>query len=126
MTYKDAVSTLKSIKEDGNSVENNIIRGIDITVIGHFNNAVCLNVWCDNCALFHDYNNTDNVGYQIRALTELFDLTEEDGFSLKQVKNIPCRVIFESTGGWGGKVVGFGHFMKDKFIYKEDFARICE
>lgn len=126
MKYKEAVRKLKNIEDDGNSVENNIIRGIDVTVIGHFGNAVSLNIWCDNCSLFHDYNNTSNIGYQIRALAELFDLTEEDGFSLNSVKNVPCRIILAGDGGWGARVVGFGHFMKDKFIYKEDFARICE
>ena len=118
--------TLSEIKEDGNSVENNIIRGCDINIIGHFGNTVSLNIWADNCSLFHDYNNTNNIRYQIKTLIELFDLTEEDGYCLSKFKDIPCRIILEGVGGAWSKVLGFGHFMKDKFIYKDDFAHITK
>jgi len=126
MKFEDIIKTEKEIIADGNSIENNIIVGSDISCIGHFGNVVCLDIWTNNCSLFSGYNNTDNIGWQIKALVELFDLTDEDGFLLSKFKNIPCRIITEGSGGWGSKVIGFGHFMKDKFVYKEDFAKITE
>lgn len=125
MKLKDIIQTEKQVIADGNSIKNNIITSSDISCIGHFGNMVSLDIWGSNCAIFHGYNNTDNIGWQIKALVELFDLTEEDGFLLSKFKNIPCRIITEGSGGWG-RVIGFGHFMKDKFVYKEDFAKITE
>lgn len=61
------------------------------------------------------YNNIGNLGYVLRAFIELFDLSEEDGLCLTEIKRIPCRLIFEGEGGWGSKCIGFGHYMKDKF-----------
>lgn len=126
MKFEDIVKTEKEIIADGNSIENNIIVGSDIVCIGHFGNVVSLDIWTNNCSLFSGYNNTSNIGWQIKALVELFDLTDEDGFILSKFKNIPCRIITEGAGGIGSKVIGFGHFMKDKFVYKVDFARITE
>lgn len=126
MKFEDIIKTEKEIIADGNSIENNIIIGSDISCIGHFGNVVSLNIWTNNCSLFHAHNNTDNIGWQIKALVELFDLTDEDGFLLSKFKNIPCRIIIEGSNSWGGKVIGFGHFMKDKFVYKDDFAKITE
>ena len=126
MKLEDVVKTEKQIIADGNSISNNIIVGNNIICTGHFGNAVSLDIWTNNCSLFSHYNNTPNIGWQIKALVELFDLTEEDGFALTDFKNIPCRIITEGSGGWGSKVIGFGHFMKDKFVYKEDFAKIDE
>lgn len=126
MRLKDIIQTEKQIIADGNSIENNIITGADIICIGHFGNIVSLNIWINNCCLYSHHYNTDNIGWQIKALVELFDLTEEDGFKLTDFKHIPCRIITEGSGGWGSRIIGFGHFMKDKFVYKEDFAKIDE
>lgn len=126
MKLRDIIKTQNQILDDGNSIENNIITGIDIVCIGHFGNAVSLDIWTKSCSLYHYYNNTDNIGWQIKALVELFDLTDEDGFVLSKFKDIPCRIVLEGSGGWGSKVIGFGHFMKDKFVYKDDFAKITE
>jgi hypothetical protein len=121
---EDIIKTIKQIIADGNSIENNIIIGSDIRCIGHFGNTVSLDIWATNCSLFHAYNNTDNIGWQIKALVELFDLTDEDGFLFSKFRNIPCRII--TSGRFGSKVIGFGHFMKDKFIYTDDFAKITD
>lgn len=68
------------------------------------------------------YNNISNLGYIIRAFFEVIGLSEEDGLRLSEIKNVPCRLIFE--GGLGSRCVGFGHFMKDKFVLTEEFAKI--
>lgn len=121
MKLSEIIKTKAEIEADGHEIDNNIIRGVSISVIGHFGNSVSLNVYTDNCCLIHDYNNTDNIGFLIRALVELFDLTEEDGFNFDKMKDVPCRII---SDGWGSKVLGFGHFMKDRFVYKDDFMKI--
>ncbi len=121
MKFEDIIKTKDEIIADGNSIENNIIKYIDIRCIGHFYNMVSLEVLATNCLLFSGYNSTDNIGWQLKALVELFDLSEEDGFFLSRFKNIPCRIVT-----YGSKVIGFGHFMKDKFVYTRDFARITD
>ena len=111
----------------GHSIENNMIKGIDVSVIGHFGNLVSLSVWCTNCSIYHDYNDTQSLGFLFKALVELFDLTEEDGYKVfSKFKDIPIRIICEGGGGWGSKVIGFGNFMKDKFVLRDDFCKIDE
>lgn len=123
MKLTDIVKKKVQIESDGHEIDNNMIRGADIGVVGHFGNAVTLNVYTDNCCLLSDHNNTNNIGFMIKAFTELFDLTMEDGYSFNKIKDIPCRII---SDGWGTKVLGFGHFMKDKFVYTSDFVNINE
>lgn len=123
MKLKDITKKKDEILSDGHKIENEMIHGADIWVVGHFGNVVCLNVWTGCCALLHDYNNTQNLGIIIKAFVELFDLTEEDGFCFSKIKDIPCRIV---SDGWGSKVLGFGHFMKDKFVYTDDFVKITE
>ena len=89
MKLKDVIKTEEQIIADGNSIENNIIAGSDIVCIGHFGNLVSLYIWTNNCCLYDDYNDTSNIGWKIKALVELFNLTEEDGFILTKFKNIP-------------------------------------
>jgi len=126
MKLNDIIKTQKDIIADGNSIENNIIETVDINVIAHFGNCPCFEITGFNVGCFAGYNNTQNLGFLIRAFYNLFGLSEEDGLRLNEVKKIPCRLIFEGDGGWGSKCIGFGHFMKDKFVYSNDFAKIDE
>lgn len=121
LKLEDIIKTKDKILDDGHEIENEMIRGVDIAVIGHYGNVVCLNIWTGCCSLMHDYNNTQNLGIILKALVELLDLTAEDGYSFSKMKDIPIRII---SDGWGSKVLGFGHFMKDKFVYTEDLVRI--
>lgn len=123
MKLDDIIKKESDILADDHKIENEMIRGADIAVIGHFGNLVSLNVWTGCCCLLHDYNNTRNLGLILKAFVELFDLTDEDGYCFSKIKDIPCRII---SDGWGSKVLGFGHFMKDRFVYTEDFIRITE
>lgn len=126
MKLNDIIKTQKDIITDGNSIENNIIETVDINVIAHFGNCSCFEITCSNVGCFQGYNNTQNLGFLIRAFYNLFELNEEDGLRLSRVKQIPCRLIFEGEGGLGSKCIGFGHFMKNKFVYSKDFAKINE
>ncbi len=126
MKLKDIIKTEKEIKETGHTIENNIIEEVNVNTIAHFGNTTCFEILCSNVAAMSCYNNTQNLGYIIRAFIELFDLSKEDGIRLSEIKNIPCRIICEGQGGWGSRCIGFGHFMKDKFVLTDDFAKIDE
>ena len=124
MKLKDILITKAEVENDGHQIDNEMIGGAEISVIGHFGNMVSLNVWTGCCCLIQGNNNTSNLGILIKAFVELFDLTEEDGLNfLKKIKDLPVRIV---SDGWGSQVIGFGHFMKDRFVYTEDFLRITE
>ena len=123
MELKDVIKTQKQIEEMGYKIENNIIEDVNVNTIAHFGNVTCFEIGCTNVCPMSAYNNINNLGYILRAFIELFDLSEEDGLRLTKIKNLPCRLIFES-GWWGSRCVGFGHFMKDKFVLTEDFVKI--
>ena len=126
MKLEDIIKTRQDIRDMGHTIENNIIEQVDVNTIAHFGNVTCFEIMCSNVCAMSTYNNTRNLGYIIKAFIELFDLSEGDGICLSEIKNIPCRLIFEGSGGWGSKCIGFGHFMKDKFVLVDDFAKIDE
>ena len=126
MKLEDIIKTKEQIKEMGHSIENNMIEYVDINTIAHFGNVTCFEIVCSNICAMSSYNNLRSLGFIIKAFIELLDLSEEDGLRLSKIKNIPCRLIFEGQGGWGSKCIGFGHFMKDKFVFVDDFAKINE
>ena len=125
ITLESIIKTKEEIEALGHSVENNVIEYIDINTIAHFGNVTCLEIVCSNVCVISKYNNTWNIGYLIRALIELLGLSREDGLRLSEIKNIPCRLVFEGTKPmWGSKCIGIGNFMKNKFILTEDFVKI--
>lgn len=126
MKFEDIIKTKEQIKEMGHSIENNMIEYVDVNTIAHFGNVTCFEIVCSNICAMSSYNNLRSLGFIIKAFIELLDLSEEDGLRLSKIKNIPCRLIFEGQGGWGSKCIGFGHFMKDKFVFVDDFAKINE
>lgn len=124
-TLESIIKTEDRIKKLGYGISNNIIICVDINAVGHFGNNVCFEIMCSNVYPMAMYNNTSNIGYLIRSFIELFDLTEEDGMRLSKIKNIPCRLVFDDPNcTWGSKCIGFGHFMDDKFVLTDDFAKI--
>lgn len=126
MKLKDIIKTEQQIKDMGYCINNNIIQYIDVNTIAHFGNCTCLEIVCSNvCPMIH-YNDTHNLGYLIRAFVELFDISEEDGLRLSDIKRIPCRLIFDGEGGWGSTCIGFGNFMNDKFVLTEQFVKVDE
>ena len=126
MKLKEIIKTQKQLEELGYSIENNIIENVNVNTIAHFGNTTCFEIGCINVCPMSTYNNIGNLGYIIKAFIEMFDLSEEDGLRLTEIKSIPCRLIFEGEGGWGSRCIGFGHFMKDKFVLTEEFAKINE
>lgn len=125
ITLKSIIKTEAQLKEMGYGISNNIIEHVDISVIGHFNNIVCFTIMCSNIYPMYGYHNTANIGYIIHSFIELFDLTKEDGLYFSKIKDIPCRLVFDNDKcSWGSKCIGFGHFMNDKFVLTDDFAKI--
>lgn len=123
-TVKDITYSLKDIEAIGYGVENNIIKEIDINIIAHFGNTPCLTIICEKIIPYGHYNDISRLGYLLKAIVEFFEVAKEDGVVLSELKNIPCRIVFEGNGNnhWGEKAVGIGHFMKDKFILFDDFS----
>lgn len=126
MKLKEILHTKAEIEQMGHVIENNIIISVDIDVIGHFNNCSCFEIDCSNVTALCHYNNNANAGYLARAFVEMFDLSDDNGVRLRTIGNLPCRLIFENEGGWGSKCIGFGHFMKDKFVLSDEFAKVDE
>lgn len=124
MNSNEIIKTEQDLKCLGYHIINNIIKSIDIDIIAHFGNCSCFEIICADRHLMGTYNNTKSLGFLIRAFVELFDLSQEDGIKLTSIKNVPCRLVFDGEPDWGAKCIGFGHFMRDKFILIEDFVKI--
>lgn len=125
ITLESVIKTKSEIEALGYSIDNNVIKYIDIDTIAHFGNITCLEIVCSDVWPMSTYNNTRSLGYLIRALIELLDISREDGRRLSEIKNIPCRLVFEKNStAWRGNCIGIGNFMNDKFVLIEDFVKI--
>ncbi len=98
-------------------ITNEMIKKIDIEIIGHLGNMTSLKISGEALPIYAGYNDTKHLGYKLRALVELLDISREDGICLSAFKNIPVRVVINPLGG----CVGIGHWQKDKFILWENF-----
>ena len=125
IALNDMIKTEAELRDLGYGIKNDIIEKVDVNTIAHFGNATCLEILCSNICPMSSYNNTGNLGFVIRALIELLDLSREDGLRLSKIKNVPCRLVFnEPDCSWGSSAIGIGNFMKDKFVLIKDLARI--
>lgn len=104
-------------------VVNNVILGVDVKIIGHYNNCITINVNCKRASFLGSYGITTNVGYVIRAIVELLDLSEDDGIKLSDIRNIPIRLIYDGPDIYDSRCVGMGHFMDNRFVLFEDLVR---
>ena len=116
------VVNLEKVMSNGNVVENNMIEYIDVNLVGHFNNLpqlqiVTIDGWC----IMSGYNNLYNLGFILRAIVNLLEISEEDGLSISKIRNIPIRVILAHENG---PCIGFGHFKKDKFVFISDLLKL--
>lgn len=122
-TYKDIVKTEKQIENSGYYVENNMVESIDLNVIAHFGNITCLEMFFTNCALFSGYNIGGLLPDVLKAIVEVLEIENEDGLRISKIKNVPCRIVTTSQGF--GKVIGFGNFMRDKFVLADDLMQMA-
>lgn len=120
-TYKDIVKRKSDL--ENMQIENNMLEAIEINVIGHVGNLTTLEMFFSNCCLFSQYNLGNLIGTVLKVIFEVLELTEDNGLRLSKVKNVPVRIVSENS--WGSKVIGFGHFMKDRFVLVEDVIAIA-
>lgn len=106
---------------EGYTVENNLLEGLEIKLIGHFGNVTTLAMWFTNCCLFDGYNLGGMISEVIKVIVECLELTEEDGLLVKDIQSVPVRIVVN-----GSRVVGFGHFMKDRFLLAEDVLGLAK
>lgn len=119
-TYKNILKSIQDL--DGKYIENNLLESLDVSVIAHFNNAVTCEMWFTNCCLFSGYNLGGLLADVLKAIIECLGLSEEDGLRISTIKNVPVRVVCDSRVG---KVIGFGHFMKDQFLLVDDVIQMA-
>lgn len=120
-TYKDIVKRKSDL--GSMQIENNMIDSIEINVVGHVGNISTLEMFFTNCCLFSQYNLGGYIGDVLKVIVEVLDLTDDNGIRISKIKNVPVRIVSES--GWGSKVAGFGHFMKDRFVLVEDVIELA-
>lgn len=101
--------------------QNSMINKIDISLIGHFGNVVTVEVKTIHGNLFGQWTATCCVGKVLQVLYDLLDLTDENRRSLSSVYKVPCRILRD----YGGRIVGLGHFMEDKFVIEEELFKFC-
>lgn len=119
------IKTKSQIEEMGYGIENNIIEKVDVNCIGHFGNCVTFEIQCKNVYAMCHYNNTANLGFIIKKFIELMGLTDDDGIRLSNIKNVPCRIVYEDPHcSYGARCVGIGHFMENKFVLIDDLAKL--
>ena len=123
-TYKDIVKTKRAIESKGYFVENNMVTSIDLAVVAHFGNITCLEMFFTNCALFSGYNIGAFLPDVLKAIVEILEIENEDGLRISKIKNVPCRIV--TTGNGFGKVIGFGHFMNDKFVLADALIEMAK
>lgn len=120
MKLEQIIKTEKQVLEAGDySIENNIITRLDLNCIGHFGNIIEFDIIFKNCRI--SVGGGFNIGQMLKALVEMLDLSEEDGLFMSKIKDVPCRIIIDDSC-----VIGFGNFMKDKYVFADDFAKIDE
>lgn len=117
---------VKAILNNNCCIENNKINEIRVLVTGHFGNCVSLDLLCENICPIPLYNSTHNIGFILRALIDIFDLSNDDSVDITVLKNIPIRLVFDSKNSWGSKAVAIGHFMKDRFIIIDELMKISQ
>ena len=123
--YEKYIKTFDELcKMTNNKLEarNDIIDSINIKICGHFGNAVQLLIDTKNYH-FSNLNSTENIGYVIRFLIDLFDLSADNGVNINTLYFTPLRMVVDITTN---APVAIGHFMKDEFIQVSDIIKIKE
>lgn len=117
--WESKVKTLQELKELGLEVINDVITRTTLAVTAHFGNAVSFVINAsEDKQVISLYNSTSNIGHMLRAWVEFFENSQESGVVITQLQNFPVRLIYNPENM---EYVGFGHFMKDRFMLYSDF-----
>ena len=97
-------------------IKNNIISKIDIFIVGHFGNAVSLELKGKHGEdIIPTYRVERTIGYAIRDFIDFFHLSREDGIRLSALKDIPVRLFYDDF-----HLLAIGDFMEDRFFLVGD------
>ena len=121
---KYELSEKLNINLDELSFEDNILKKVNVYVIGHFGNCVSLNLECDFCHPIPFHNNTGNIGYLLSFLIEFFNKTNDNAQSIDVLNNTEVCLVFEENGN--GKCVAIGNKQQTKFFIIKDFITLHE
>lgn len=102
---------MDTVKKKNYTLQNAIIKKIDLKLIGHFDNRISVMVMTDCAVLFSSADSTRSCGLLIKELFELLDLSDDNGRTLDSVRNVPCRLLIKAD-----EIFGIGHFIEDKFV----------
>ena len=80
-------------------------------------------MWFKDCCLFSDYNIGGLLPFILKAVVEILEISSDSGTRISNVKDVPCRTIFTSKLG---RVIGFGNFMKDEFVFADDLIKLAK
>ena len=105
-------------------IDNNVIERLDIKIIAHFGNVVCLDMLCDSCCPIPLYNSTGNIGYIIQKLIVLLGKEREDGIRLTELNETPIRIVVQGKSKFSGKIKAIGHYYKDHFVLIDDLMKV--
>lgn len=105
------ITMLYDKDNDAIRVENDILGRIDLSITGHFNNCISLNLITDEGReLVPMYNSTKRIGFILKALVEMLDICQDDPMTISSIKNIPIRVVYKDD-----IIIAIGHHKKDRF-----------
>jgi len=132
---KELIKTREEIeKQLGHTctVVNMVASGIKIKLIGHFNNTPEVSIVAKEsdgvAGVFFPAlgGGAFALGFILRGIAEVLNLTEEDGMDITELKDFPMRVITDAEDGripWGSTIIGFGHLVKDRFVLTDELNR---
>ena len=123
-TYKDIMKSEQEVLDSGLFIENNMILNVEVSVVAHFGNITTLEVICENCCIFSQYNIGTLLPDVLKTIVEALGLSKDNGVRLSEIKDVPIRLV--TTQKHFGTVVGFGHFMKDRFLLIEDIIQMAK
>lgn len=140
MKLDDIMLTEDDIKSRGYIIQNNRIRRIRISINEQSEKCVRVTAYYENDS---GYFISEEVAWSIRvpvsncnlvsilsSIPEILGLKHNDGVCIESIINVPCRLVYDLQGknkdGYMSRCVGFGHFMKDKFVMISDIMRVDE
>ena len=99
---------LDEVFKDNYRISENIIKDLSIVVLGHFGNAVALQISCECCSPIPLYNSTSNIGYILQTLIELYKLDSDMGTDIRNFIGKPILLVYDSKNEYLGKLIAIG------------------
>lgn len=124
--FNSIVKNENEMIEAGYTIRNTMLMKILIKIHGHFGNVVypVVNVTDPrgveiNINITFDYMSGPKLAAFISNLIEFLNLSRDDGVFLTAIHDVPIRVVMDAEK----RIIGFGHFMDDRFILFDDIKK---